>query len=498
MDLHFNLVDEPWLPCIQADGRPVELGLYDALAQAHTLRELHGETPLSTAALHRLLLAVLHRVFGPESRKAWSQLWRAGQWDETALRDYFDHWRRRFDLFDAERPFYQAADERVKSKSITSLMFRTASGNNPTLFDHHTDAEGVALAPAQAARALVVVQSFGLAGLSGIPQKFTDSSCARGVVFLVQGENLFETLALNLVRYTGDHDDCPAWEMDDPFVPDRSTPHGDLDYLTWQNRRVLLLPQDTPAGPTIRQMTMAPGLRLDDSVLNPMTHYHRDGKHGPMPLAFREGRALWRDSAALFQLHDESQHPPRIFNWLANLINDGYLSESCAYRYLALGMSKKQAKVYFFRHERMPLPLTYLVDEALDEKLRDALQAAEGVGIALRRAGWELAQWIVSPADNNKAHKDGSKLIFSQLNVERRYWSRLEVTFQSFIRDLPEGRQAALDEWVKALLQIARNAFDEAAEGVSDPIRGLKAITLARGTLEKNLARAINMDQNSE
>ena len=501
MDLHFNLVDEPWLPCVRDDGTPVELGLYDALAQAHTLRELRGETPLGGAALHRLLLVVLHRVFGPESRKAWSQLWRKGCWDEDALQEYFDRWRHRFDLFDDEHPFFQAADERVKRKSVTSLMLHVASGNNPTLFDHHTDAEGLTLTPTQAAQALIVAQSFGLAGLSGLRQKFTDGSCARGIVFLVQGNNLFETLALNLVRYKTDApmprqpNDCPVWEMDDPFVPDRSIPHGYLDYLTWQNRRVLLLPEDTPDGPVVRQMTMAPALRLDDVVLNPMTHYRRDERRGPMPLAFREGRALWRDSAVLFQLNDEGQQPPQVFQWLSELIERGHLPESAIYRYLALGMSKKQAKVFFFRHERMPLSLTYLVDEALSEKLRDALQAAEGMGIALRRAGWELAQWVVSPADRKGAHKDNTQLVFSQLNVERRYWSRLEIKFQSFIRDLPQGSQAALADWVKTLQQTARRAFTEAAEGVSGPIRGLKAVTLARGTLERLMARALESEE---
>jgi hypothetical protein len=197
----------------------------------------------------------------------------------------------------------------------------------------------------------------------------------------------------------------------------------------------------------------------------------------------------------LFQLHDEGQQPPQAFRWLSGLVERGYLPESAIYRYLALGMSKKQAKVYFFRHERMPLSLTYLVDEALSEKLRDALQAAEGVGTALRRAGWELAQWIVSPADRKEAHRDDTRPVFSQLNLERRYWSRLEVKFQSFVRDLPQDRQAALEDWVKTLQRTARDAFTKAAEGVSDPIRGLKAVTLARGTLERNMARAIKPEE---
>ncbi len=316
MNPTFDLLQSPWVPCIRADGAPVELGLRDALAQAHELRALHDESPLVMAALHRLLLALLHRAFGPATYDEWATLWKAGQWDAAQLDAYLDCWRHRFDIFDPERPFYQAPDERVKPKSVVSLIHDVASGNNPTLFDHHTEAGGITLTPAQAARMLVAAQVFGLCGTKGPTMQFTDAPCARGVIFLVQGETLFETLALNLVRYTDDAplprwpDDRPAWEMDDPFTPDRSVPRGYLDYLTWQNRRVLLLPEATTDGVVVRQVTIAPALRLDSGVLDPMKHYRKDEKRGPLPLPFTEGRALWRDSAVLFRLHDEGHQPP--------------------------------------------------------------------------------------------------------------------------------------------------------------------------------------------
>ena len=79
---------------------------------------------------------------------------------------------------------------------------------------------------------------------------------------------MFETLMLNMIRYPTDDDvmphnpdDCPAWEVDDPFTPDRSIPRGYLDYLTWQNRRILLMPVHTPTGTIVQQMTVAPGMR---------------------------------------------------------------------------------------------------------------------------------------------------------------------------------------------------------------------------------------------
>ena len=160
MNVQFNLVDEPWLPCIRTDGQPIELGLYDALTQAHTLRELHGETPLGTAALHRMLLAVLHRVFGPESRKAWYQLWRKGRWDEEALQDYFDRWRSRFNLFDDEYPFYQSPDPPGDPEPLNRLSLPHAY--NSTLFEHQMADGTLSVPAARAARWLITLQASGI------------------------------------------------------------------------------------------------------------------------------------------------------------------------------------------------------------------------------------------------------------------------------------------------------------------------------------------------
>src|SRR4051794_16935489 len=99
----FNLVDECWIPCIRlADNRRVELGLRDVLVQAPTIREVYDPSPLVTVALHRLLLAILHRNFGPRTLEAWCALWRRGAWDTAVLDEYFACWRHRFDLFDPE------------------------------------------------------------------------------------------------------------------------------------------------------------------------------------------------------------------------------------------------------------------------------------------------------------------------------------------------------------------------------------------------------------
>ena len=72
-EFSFNLVDKPWIPCIKNDGTQVTLNLQQVMSQAHKIRALTGDTPLITAALHRFLLTILHRVFGPDSEDEWAE-----------------------------------------------------------------------------------------------------------------------------------------------------------------------------------------------------------------------------------------------------------------------------------------------------------------------------------------------------------------------------------------------------------------------------------------
>jgi CRISPR system Cascade subunit CasA len=504
MKRKFNLVDEPWIPCVGSDGQPIELSLRDTLIRAGELRELSGESPLVTAALHRLLLAMLHRIFGPNGYDAWYEVWGAGRFEHAPVAAYLEHWRHRFDLFDAQRPFYQAPDERVKPKSVNSLILELAFGNKATLFDHAMDDESITLTPAQAARAVVTAQAFGLAGLSGLPQKFTDGTCARGVIYLVQGESLFETLTLNMLRYPTDDQvmlhypgDRPAWEMDDPFTPERSRPFGYLDYLTWHNRRILLFPEETPAGIVVRHMSVAPGLRLESDVLDPMKHYRVDKDRGHLVQRFREERALWRDSSALFKLWDKNCRPPRTFHWLSELIYEAgsELSKRQTRRYLALGMANNQAKVDFYRSEHCPLPLRYLTEKTLVERLDEALTMAEGVRGQLWGAARTLATLLLSPESDTDAGRQPARedldSLTNQWAIERDYWSRLEIPFRHALEALPGDVEGTLADWRVRLRRTAWAAFDRVADDLEHDPHNLKAAVRAREQLTAGLRKML-------
>jgi len=75
----------------------------------------------------------------------------------------------------------------------------------------------------------------------------------------------------------------------------------------------LLIPENDSAGsPCVQMVTMAPGLRLDAGILDPMKLYRKGKDEGFLVNRFSEDRALWRDSAALFGLRsDRGNYPPK-------------------------------------------------------------------------------------------------------------------------------------------------------------------------------------------
>ena len=56
--------------------------------------------------------------------------------------------------------------------------------------------------------------------------------------------------------------DAPAWEMDEPFAQ-RSSPRGYLDYLTWCNNHIQLIPQFNNGRLVVREAILAPVIEID-------------------------------------------------------------------------------------------------------------------------------------------------------------------------------------------------------------------------------------------
>lgn len=564
MSFSFNLIDEPWIPCLRHDGAFAQFSISDVLREAHNLSGLQGDTALETAAIHRLLLAILHRILGPKSRQEWKKWWSLRRFDQELLAAYLysPTIHRAFDLFDPERPFYQprklqdalTADLAIPEKTqkgkqsletlivkvakgavpheertpIAKLLPQTASGNNATLFDHVTEAVGISLTPVQIARGLIAAQLFGIGETSGVSTNFVDAPGAKGILFLVRGDNLFETLMLNLVRYdeetpfpSPDGDDLPAWEMKDPFLPIRTQPKGYLDYLTWHNRRIWLFPEQTEQGIVVRRMIWAPGLVLEEDCLDPMERYIPDKQTGRRPLGFRAERAIWRDSSVLFSSFDPKLSL-RAITWISGFAQAPHqvLSPTRICHLMALGMSKDQASIEFIRSEEFPLPTQLINAQEQLGELSSSLQAAEHSSTVLFRSVFLLALVMLFPRIDNTLIDADDKLdkkitkgrapnskdrdaqhaysLARSWNIESLFWNTLEPHFHRFIQDIPDTPVEALRTWRNEVRSAAKASFAQAISYAGEDLRTQRAAALASQTFNRGLAAALGKANHSD
>ena len=229
-----NLLDQPWIPCRKVDGTLENVGIRDALNRASEFAELRDQSPLVTAALYRLLLAILHRVYdGPRNQAEWFKIWNAERFDETRLNGYFKKWGTHFDLFDDKHPFYQDSTQRGEALKPTTYLAPLLPTDTNIAHWRHSQDEQSGLCPACLAKGLVQVPAFATAGGRGFPGGIND---VPPVYFFLKQDNLFGSLALNLLIQPQLENDVPAWEG----PASTNGPIGLCEGLTWQPRRILI------------------------------------------------------------------------------------------------------------------------------------------------------------------------------------------------------------------------------------------------------------------
>jgi len=537
----FNLIDEPWIPCMRsAHAPPVLLSLREVVAQAPGLWQIADPSPVVTISLHRLLLAILHRSLrGPRNAAEWARIHDRGAWDAGelgAIDDYFSTWHGRFDLFDPLHPFYQTPGLPVTERAgaATVLAHERASGRNqPLLFDHTTSGRAW-LTPAAAARALLAQQNFAVGGLIGydsakesIANKFTSMAPLLGAaVCLVRGENLFETLLLNWVRYSPNDgapfafhgDDQPAWEREAPTAPVERIPDGYVDLLTWQSRRILLVPAVDAGGQTIvEQAVLWKGFQFSPSfdrwTAETMLTFRKNpkanaGSGSPWyPLSLLPDRVVWRDSQSLLQSVAEERDRPRTIDWLYELMVQDYLDERRTLPLDIYGLIPDQANIEDWRRESLPLPLAILNDNALLEAIGEAVSIAESVARLLLpgavRFTYEgkpvttgspvsvLAEALLVGTSGRSPDRNAREQLVNSFGAPLRYWAQLEAPFRQFVVSLARdvttdayGQRryghAALADWVGQVEGIVRGVFEQITTDLDTSARALRAVSLAQ------------------
>lgn len=522
--MSFDLTDEPWIPCETPDGSVVELGTREVLRRAHELRSIADPSPLVGVALHRHLLAVLHRAYdGPAHMDAWAEIYEAGRFEPTLVDEYLDRVEDRMDLFHSERPFGQARGlvEQFGADPIDMMTLERRSwGTGRELFQHRPAGSRTALTPAEAARALLAYHAFDTGGLvkkRGEPTSASAAPLLGGAFVLLRGSSLFETLTLNLLRYDpansrpipGSSDDAPAWER--PPLPrslpekkePKRLPTGWLDLLTWCSRRLELVREGDRVTGFVR--CVHEGLAAE-APLEPMFAWRRDEKRGPRAVSIRADRAFWRDAHALFRATDEDSAKTERPLALVQLATDVALECVPAERRFTLevgGLATNKSRVDLVRREVLATTARLLADAEAGDSIRAAQRFGEDAVSALGAALFSYGKHGLSPGEREPDAADVRDQVKS-LGAADAAWNALGAEFAALLGELAEHAVALREasSWERSLrylearhrfedrcLAVVHDAFARATAAGEQSARWLKARAIAERHLRSSLAK---------
>ena len=508
MKKSFNLIDEKWVPVLDADGRRHDVGLRDALVDAHKWQEVHSDNPIETAALNRLLLAIVIDGFLQRpDEDLWWESWDARRFEPTAVDAYFNDPRRseRFDLLHPDRPFYQHPDplSGANPGTLSRLFHAESSGNNATLFGHDLDARPRLYSLPEIARGIICTQAAAMGGGVSKPFNYSHAPLVAGALFWIRGRSLFEALHLNAspepdARMLLESDDDlglpPAWERPLPDEYSRRPVSGYVDYLTWQARRLTLATASDGIGEAVvpHGVYITQGDKDEPPVINdPLRATVHPPKKDPYSYGLRAGRAIWRDADILFALRDMSRgFAPRTFSWLRYVSG---ITDISVFTVDVFGIINDQAKIEAWRHEQMPIYPVLLSKEVNDTAavrfVMHALDAAQEQREILIRALRTTAGRILAPPSANgedrRVDKDEVTAFVKSLGAEDAYWSALEPLFYEFLRDLAEHsgkafsdeeRQNLVWQWSENVYTTARSAYSTATSHLDQNARQLRAL----------------------
>jgi CRISPR system Cascade subunit CasA len=523
----FDLLVEPWITCVSADGGVREYGIEDLLSDAHNLSEIIDPSPLVVVSAIRLLEAVLLSSLGIDDEDGWLTLWQGGRFDEKAMSSVRRLCAERMDLFDCARPFYQSCDidpggTSEHAKSVGYLFPEAATGTAVIHYVHAAEDEH-AYCPVCCAKGLVMLPAFATSGGQGIKPSING---VPPLYVLPVGRSVFETLLLNCVisAYRPPMalplDPGPFWASDGVVGhKEERVSVGFVESLTWQPRRVRLLSPFsegvcTRCGRTTaqlaRQIVFDQGVsrpRDAASWLDPWAAYvWRTDKMGATtvrPLRPQADRQTWRDVGALFltQVPEAEASArgratrPAIVNqtaYLAQATKQDGLAEIAGNRYMTVGIrTNMKAKVFEWSVNRFDMPNVVLGPRAalpVTRALRHAETAADAVGNAVMRLHPGTERENPSWSDVRTAMGDVIR------PTQREYWSEIEPEFRSRLFDErlagdEEDQAAWLSEWTEVVRAAIVGVLERVLAASDDTADGLRRQEAARHVLFTQLKK---------
>ncbi|MBQ8514157.1 MAG: type I-E CRISPR-associated protein Cse1/CasA [Ruminococcus sp.] len=496
----FNLLDEPWIRVMDESCSVRELSLTDVLIHAHEYKSLCGELPTQDVAVLRLLLAVLHTVFArvdaqgnphqledeEEAVNFWHELWKLKKLPEQPIHTYLNQWHEHFWLFHPERPFAQVAGLTYGTSYEAAKLNGeiSESSNKKRLFSSYFGAEKDGLTYAQAARWVLYLNAYddtsakptkeGKAAAGGeLPSPGAGWLGKLGLVYLC-GNNLFETLLLNLVLVNqGEVQNraSPIWERE--VMPSRERVEIIMadnlaELYTLQSRRILLKRSED----RVVSYLLLGGdfFEKENAFFEPMTIWNvpKPAKNKPTiytPKRHDSSKQMWREFAVLYEHSDDKI--AGVVRWfrefLADVLERSYVMKT------AIASVQYGDKDFFVKHIHSDfLTLHAGILSELGKSWRKDILNEITKCEKLANAVGNLAKHLhIAEGGSDNSCESAVNTVKEQL------YYRLDMPFREWLCSIDpdaegEEKEKLLEQWQKTAQKIAFRYAQEQCEHASD------------------------------
>lgn len=504
-EIEFNLLDEPWIRVRDDSCQVHEVSLTDALLHAHQYTSLSGELPTQDIVILRLMLAVLHTVFSrvdadgnaaeledeEEAVERWTDLWELGQLPEEPIREYLEKWHERFWLFHPERPFGQVAGLAYGTQYGASKLNGEIleSGNKVRLFSSYFGEEKTALSYAQAARWLLYLNAFDDSSgkPKGTEKKEGDDKLQSigvgwlgklGVVF-ANGENLFETLLLNLVMVNGNQVESkekPLWESSSVCKEERRKiplPDNLAELYTLQSRRISLERENDVV--TSYHLIGGDFFQEENAFIEPMTMWKIEKETTYKPQLHNYEKQMWRDFALLYD-NRGNNHIVGVIQWIqciAERINLQMIQTSI----VSVQYVKKKSSVENIFWDSLMVNKQLLIDIGANwrEKIKVEINRCEQLADAIRKLAGNL--YLASGGTKGAAKSWDKTFLKSRESASAQLYFRLDMPFRRWLAGITpeevdsadyETEERVFSAWQKTAKTIAYSCAEELAMHAGD------------------------------
>lgn len=494
-DKEYNLLDEPWIRVIDEDCGIHEVSLIKLFEQAHIYRDLCGELPTQDFAMLRLLLAVLHTVFSrydvsgnsrpladaDDALDRWEELWKNKKFPAEVITRYLESQRENFYLFHQERPFYQCEHAKRGTAYLTSKLNGnlSESSNKLRLFTNISGKAKEEMDFSEAARWLLYVNAFDdtSAKPSRESKEFENKLPSvgagwlgkLGIIFLA-GNNLFETLMLNLVMINEKRElfanETPIWEQDIISDKERNEirhPDSLSKLYTLQSRRLFL----NRKGDVVTGYFLLGGDFFDkeNAFIEPMTIWKKADKKRPnscVPRRHDCSIQFWRECSAALMGDEERQ--PGVISWVKyleeeKLVKGPYINV----RMVSVQYGDKDFFVTNVFSDSLQLHASLISDMNVQWRavVLDSIQFCDKIS----KKVWMLAKEInLASGGSNSTKESKGTAAFSADKAKVDFYSRIDRPFRKWLwmlnPDMDNAREKE-EEWRKECVGIAKQLGNE-------------------------------------